>query len=108
VLRQTITVTVQHVTTNRTGGRANDGDPVSLAGCVWWPDGSSEEFDRRDEVTTTSTLSVPFGSDIRPTDEITLTGDDTVWQVNGSNEPYANPFTGRQRGAIVNLQRTEG
>lgn len=106
MLTNTITATIRRTSRNRTGGVVVDSE-VPVDGCVWWPGTSSEELENRDEVTAQSTLSMPYGTDVRPSDEVVLP-DGTIWQVNGQPQPYQNPFTACRRGVIVNLQRSTG
>jgi hypothetical protein len=101
------TLGIRRTTTNRTGGRVDVGS-FTIPGCTGWPGTSSEELDRRDEVTTTYTVSVPAGApEILPTDEAVLP-DGTVWQVNGSVQRYTGTVNSATRGVLVQLQRGTG
>lgn len=105
-MAETITVRVRSTARNRTGGTTTTSERL-LAGCLFAPTGSSEEYERREEVTATGQLFVPPAHGIVSTDEIVLP-DDTVWQVNGTSEDWTTGWTDWQPGSVIPLQRTEG
>ena len=101
----------------RRGGTDRYGDPKpptisELSGCVKWPRTSSETADFSQTVATGYMLSVPAGSDLASSDEVLLPGESETglwWRVDGDPLPWGpSPFTGREPGIIVALQKSSG
>lgn len=80
------------------------GDPtaqtsISVDGCVFWPTTSSEIVTGQDTVTWDAEITMPPGTDIRPTDEVVHHG--TTYLVVGRPSHFRSPFTGTR---VLSLQ----
>lgn len=102
-----------------TTGVDGDGNDVitwtdyPIDGCAYWPAGSVEVMQGRDQVTSTDTVSVPREAlpvgitSILATDEMTARGERRT--ISGKPEDFGpNPFTGRQVPITVRLQDVTG
>jgi hypothetical protein len=94
-----ITVTVQRATIDRYND-ATYADSHAIAGCIEYPNGSTEV---ESAVTDNRTLLTPTGSDIVPTDRIRLGG--LLYQVDGLPKDWVDPITGWSPGMQVSLRR---
>jgi hypothetical protein len=94
-----ISVIVQRATIDRFND-ASYVDHHTIAGCLEYPNGSSEV---NAAVTDSRTLLVPADSDIVPTDRIRLGG--LIYQVDGLPKNWVDPFTGWSPGMAVSLRR---
>ena len=70
--------------------------------------GSAELTDRSNRVTADAELYVPYGADIRPSDQIEL-NDGSRWEVSGALERWRGAFANTWTpGAVVPLKRVTG
>ncbi len=92
----------------------NDGDLSNervagvIEGAAFAPGSSTEDTDRKAQVTTTATLYVPPGSPaVTAQNKLRLPGG-LVWEVAGSPSPWASPLTGWAPGAEIQIKRVTG
>lgn len=103
-----VTLTVQRRTRDRFGDWS-DTTTHTIPGCALSPQNNGENVSagRRDTVTTAMLVHAPFGSDVRPSDTVSLE-DGTVWEVDGDTTSYSSPFTGWAPGMRFLITRTTG
>lgn len=89
------------------------GTPIEIpvAGCAIAPRdgtgaGSNENTDARDTVITGLTLYAPYGTDIRPTDQVRVASQ--LYEVDGQSGSYRSPFTGSTGPVIASLKLVTG
>jgi hypothetical protein len=69
--------------------------------------GTSEDVTSRGAtVSTTSTLYLPFGTDVVRTDRIEVRG--RVWEIDGDPQHWRSPLTGTPATTVVNLRSVRG
>lgn len=102
-----ITVTVRRTPKDRYGDATDTTSSHAIEGCGWWPEGSTEDTDRRDTVVTRRRLATPPDPDLLPADEVEFP-DGTRWDVHGAVEPWNSPLTGWKPGATALLTRVTG
>jgi hypothetical protein len=102
------------------GGTDPYGDPVpgstveiEVEGCGWAPrtqgvgPSSTEVLDRgRQGVIEGLTVYMPYGTDVRPSDQLRLDG--RLYEVEGDPGDWWNPKSGRLAGLEVAVRRAEG
>jgi hypothetical protein len=102
------------------GGTDQFGDPIAgttveidVPGAAWAPrtqgagPSASEIHDRgRQGVIEGLSVYLPYGTDLRPTDQLRLDG--VLYEVEGDPGSWWSPFTGRTPGIEVAVRRAEG
>ncbi|HEV3309961.1 MAG TPA: hypothetical protein VG815_05550 [Chloroflexota bacterium] len=100
------TITVTRQTVNQFGdhvaGQAHD-----ITGCAVWPTTSTETIvGGMDVVVFGLTALLPPGSDVLPTDTVTVRG--VVYRVNGQPSLFKSPLTGFESGIEILLTQATG
>lgn len=80
--------------------------PVDVPGCVVYPRGSTEVLTSEDLVTDQLTVLLPAGTVVKPTDKMTVRGDD--YTVDGTSFAWQSPFTTWSPGVEVNVTKVTG
>lgn len=104
-----ITVTLVSRTVNGTDADGNDvwaETTTDIKRCAFDPGASSEVLQGRDTVITQPTLYLPRAVAVTPTDQFVVNG--RRYDVDGSVDPYTNPFTGWSPGTVVRLMEVTG
>lgn len=89
-------------------GLSWDGPPeLPIPGCGIEPRPSSEPTqDARNSVVSGYTVYADFDADVTPADRLRIRG--VVYEIEGDIGEWANPFTGRQAGAVIQTKRVSG
>lgn len=66
-------------------------DPVTVSGVVFAPTGSFEDVQFTDQVTTSVTFYLPFGTAVGPLDAIIYNG--IKYEIRGEPQVYRSPFS---------------
>lgn len=113
------------VTVFPTMGDKADPSTFDIEGCSVFPNTVTEKVssltgvekvDSQFTVLSGVTVLAPYGSDIRPTDQMTIhdpaysdeEGNALVYQVNGQPSPWRSPITGRQAVLEIQLKAAQG
>lgn len=114
----TVTVHRQPAVPQKTrwGDEAGARVPHTVQGCAIYPAASSEQVEARDTVSDTAVLLVPYGADIKVTDEVAVPDDlavpppyrNTRWKVDGTPAGWQSPFTGWNPGTEIRLTKQAG
>lgn len=101
------TVTVLRVSKDEFGDQSIE-STTAVAGCTVLPQLSGSETEAFDQDTTTVNLMivVPSGTDIRVTDAVIVRGE--RYRVANTPVSLVSPFSGRDSGVGVSLQRSTG
>jgi hypothetical protein len=83
---------------------------------VIYPSGTAEVVEARDTISDTAVLLVPYGADIKATDEVTVPDSAAVpppyratrWKVEGTPAGWQSPFTGWRPGTEIRLTKQAG
>lgn len=102
-----LTATFTSVTQDRNGMRTAT-DSTIVPGCVFAPGSSAENVNAEDQVTENGTLYCPYGTDPTAYEQVTLPGDSVPWEIQGSPNNWANPFTSTLAGTAISLRRVIG
>jgi len=79
---------------------------VSVSNCVFQPGGSSESLAFADQVDTTDTIFMPYGTDVAPLDAIVYDGE--TFEVTGIPSEWVSPFSGRVSPIRINVRKVSG
>jgi hypothetical protein len=101
---------------NRWGDAAAPFTPHYVDGCAIYPSGSTEIVEARDTIADTAVLLVPYGADIKATDEVEIPDNGAVpplyrntrWKVDGTPAGWQSPFTGWKPGTEIRLTKQAG
>jgi SPP1 family predicted phage head-tail adaptor len=110
LLANGITVTVKRATASgvdRYGNATSTISTFDIAGCAWSPVEGEElaELGRRG-VVIDRRLFLPYGSDIRHNDVVTIDGVDFAVAI--APGAWRSPYSGLGRGVVAALRRVEG
>lgn len=99
------TITVTRQTVNPDGDRT-PGASFPVEGCAFYPNTSQELVNGQETVTWDRTVLCPPGTDVRPTDTVTVDG--VVYEVYGQPMAWQSPITGFSSGVEVLLRTQTG
>lgn len=102
-----LTATFTSFTQDRNGMRVEFGS-TDVPGCVFAPGNSAENVSREDQVSENGTLYCPYGVDVTAYEQVVLPGDSDPWEVQGTPNDWANPFTSTPAGTVIQLRRVVG
>jgi hypothetical protein len=80
--------------------------PMVIGNCVFQPAGSTENLIFTDQVNTTDTIFMPYGTPVGPLDAIEYNGD--RFEVIGEISSWVSPFSGRTSPIRVNVNKVTG
>lgn len=98
------------------GDPAAASTPHTVPGCAIYPATSNELVEARDTISDTAVLLVPYGADVKATDEVIVPDAlavpppyrGTRWKVDGTPAGWQSPFTGWKPGTEIRLTKQAG
>lgn len=105
---ETVSVIRPTESTDRYGNTARTYSTAdhTITGCAAEPTSTSEVNDGRTSVTDGINLYMPAGSDLLPSDRVTLRG--ATYEVQGEPAVWSNPLTPDVAGIVATLRRVAG
>jgi hypothetical protein len=103
------TLTVVHRVLNGLDGFGNDtyrDEPETVPGSVVAPQGSSEQVQWTDQVSTSIVAYLPFGTPVGPLDAILYNG--RTYEIQGEPQSYRSPFSNNTAPVEVRAQIVTG
>jgi hypothetical protein len=88
------------------GNDIYDETPITVDQCVFQPAGSSEGLIFADQVSTSDTIFMPYGTDVSALDAIDFDGE--RYEVTGDVSSWESPFSGRTSPIRVAVTRVTG
>jgi hypothetical protein len=74
------------------GNDTYDDVPVQVSGCVVQPSGSAEQVQFTEQISTSITVFMPYGTDVQPLDALIING--TKYEIQGIPQQWRSPFSG--------------
>jgi hypothetical protein len=88
------------------GNDVYDETSTVIGNCVFQPAGSTENLTFADQVNTTDTIFMPFGTPVGPLDAIDFNGN--RYEVIGEISSWVSPFSGRTSPIRINVSKIAG
>lgn len=79
---------------------------IAVDRCAVWPTGSTEKTQGQDQTSDHLTVMLPYGTEIRSTDQARVRGE--IFDVTGLPSSWVSAFTATRVGVEVRLERVRG
>lgn len=104
---QTVTLVKRSVTgVDDFGNDVYSETTIDVTPCIIQPSGSTENIQWTDEVSTTLTVFMPYGTDVDPIDAVEIDGD--RFEIQGDVSSWMSPFSGHTSPIQMTVRKVSG